>query len=164
MLHRKLASALLLPRPEVSSMRERRRSPRYIADQEIYARIKSSIPVKIVNISATGMMVESTSAVPPVGACDLWIPGSQGDVKLRVRVQRSRAQFVAADDGNRGLVYRSGLEILEMDDSARSALASILDQLGGSLEEGEQISATVQALPERPDSDEELDFRVSNAI
>jgi hypothetical protein len=164
MLDRKLASALLDGRPEVNSMRERRRSPRYIADQEIYARIKSSIPVRIVDISARGMLVESTSAVPPVGACDLWIPGSQGDVKLRVRVQRSRAQFVATDDGSRGLVYRSGLEILEMDDSAREALASILEQLGGSLDGGEQITATVETLSDRGDADDELDFRVSSAI
>ena len=145
-------------------MRERRRSQRYIAEQEIYARIKSSIPVRIVDVSSLGMMVESTSGVPPVGACDLWIPGSQGDVKLRVRVQRSRAQFVTSDDGSRGLVYRSGLEILEMDPSARDALGSILDQLGGALDEGEEVSATVRTLPERRDDNQELDFRVSTAI
>ncbi len=145
-------------------MRERRRSPRYIADQEIYARIKSSIPVRIVDVSSRGMMVESTSAVPPVGACDLWIPGTQGDVKLRVRVQRSRAQFVEADNGSRGLVYRSGLEILELNEPARDALGSILEQLGGALDDGERVSATVSALPESPDRDQELDFRVSSAI
>ena len=40
-----LASELLDRDAEAGSMRERRRSPRYQADQEIYARIKSSIPV-----------------------------------------------------------------------------------------------------------------------
>ena len=145
-------------------MRERRRSPRYIADQEIYARIKSSIPVRIVDVSSRGMMVESTSAVPPVGACDLWIPGTQGDVKLRVRVQRSRAQFVETENGSRGLVYRSGLEILELNEPARDALGSILEQLGGALDDGERVSATVSALSESPDREQELDFRVSSAI
>jgi hypothetical protein len=149
---------------EDMGMRERRRSPRYIADQEIYARIKSSIPVKIVDVSANGMQVESTSAVPPVGACDLWIPGSQGDVRLRVRVQRSRAQFVPSGQDSRGLVYRSGLEILEMDETAREALGSILEQVGGALDDGEQVSATVETIPDSPDSEDELGFQVSTAI
>ena len=140
-------------------MRERRRSPRYKADQDIYARIKSSIPVRIIDVSSNGMKVESSSAIPPLGSCDLWIPGDDGDVKLKVRVQRSRAQFVAGENGTNGLVYQSGLEILEMDDSARSALGSILQQLGGAIEAGQQVAAAVAAPP-----DEELDFRFSTAI
>jgi hypothetical protein len=139
-------------------MRERRRSPRYTADQDIYARIKSSIPVKIIDVSSHGMKVESSSAVPPLGSCDLWIPGTEGDVKLKVRVQRSRAQFVAGESGN-SLVYQSGLEILEMDDVARDAFASILQQLGGALEEGQQVAATVTANPE-----DEVSFRISTAV
>ena len=105
------------------------------------------------------MKVESTSAVPPLGACDLWIPGDNGDVKLKVRVQRSRAQFVAGENGSNGLVYQSGLEILEMDDVARDALGSILQQLGGAIEDGQKVAAAVTASP-----DEELDFRISAAI
>ncbi len=145
-------------------MRERRRNPRYVADQEIYARIKSSIPVRIIDVSTSGMMVESTSAVPPVGACDLWVPGDDGDVKLRVRVQRSRAQFVTGDKQSGGLVYRSGLEFLEMDASARSALDAILKQLGGALDDGERIDAAVSGLPDRGMDGETLGFQVSRAI
>ena len=145
-------------------MPERRRSPRYVADQEIYARIKSSIPVRIIDVSVHGMMVESSSAVPPVGACDLWIPGDDGDVKLRVRVQRSRAQFVSDGEHSKGLVYRSGLEFLEMDTPARAALDAILVQLGGALDHGERVDAAVSGLPDRGSDDQELDFRISNAI
>jgi hypothetical protein len=145
-------------------MHERRRSPRYDTDQEIYARIKSSIPVRIVNVSGHGMMVESSSAVPPAGACDLWVPGDEGDVKLRVRVQRSRAQFVNSDGGTRGLVYRSGLEFLEMDAPARAALDSILRQLGGAIEEGGPVAAAVSTLPLRDDDEDERDFQVSEAL
>jgi len=145
-------------------MRERRRNPRYVADQDIYARIKSSIPVRIIDVSASGMMVESSSAVPPVGACDLWVPGDEGDVKLRVRVQRSRAQFIAGDNQSNGLVYRSGLEFLEMDASARTALDGILKQLGGALDEGERIDAAVSGLPDRKDDGDQLGFEVSHAV
>ena len=141
-------------------MRERRRSPRYQADLEIYARIKSSIPVRIVDVSSNGMMVESSSAVPPAGACDLWVPGDNGDVKLRVRVQRSRAQFVNGVNGGRGLVYRSGLEFLEMDEPARTALESILLQLGGTLEECGPVAASVSAAS----AEDERDFRASGVL
>jgi hypothetical protein len=141
-------------------MRERRRSPRYQADLEIYARIKSSIPVRIVDVSSNGMMVESSSAVPPAGACDLWVPGDNGDVKLRVRVQRSRAQFVNGVNGGRGLVYRSGLEFLEMDEPARTALESILRQLGGTLEECGPVAASVSAASD----EDELAFRATGVV
>jgi len=145
-------------------MRERRRSPRYQADQEIYARIKSSIPVRIVDVSSHGMMVESSSAVPPAGACDLWVPGDDGDVKLRVRVQRSRAQFVSGRGGGRALVYRSGLEFLEMGESARVALDSILHQLGGAIEDGVPVAAAVSTIREEDDDLEERHFRISGAL
>ena len=141
-------------------MRERRRSPRFQADQEIFARIKSSIPVKIVDVSGHGMMVESSSAVPPAGACDLWLPGDNGDVKLRVRVQRSRAQFINGVNGNRGLVYRSGLEFLEVDEAARAALESILRQLGGDLESCARVVATVSAVSD----EDESSFRASEVV
>jgi hypothetical protein len=144
-------------------MSERRRSERYTAEQEIYARIKSSIPVRIIDVSQHGMRVESSSAVPPAGACDLWVPGDAGDVKLKVRVQRCRARFENGDEnGGRGLVYQAGLEYLEMDALAEEALSSILKQLGGVLEEGHQIAATV-----RPPSDEDADesgFEISTAV
>ena len=141
-------------------MRERRRSTRFQAEQEIYARIKSSIPVRIVDVSGHGMMVESSSSVPPAGACDLWVPGDNGDVRLRVRVQRSRAQFVNGGNGSRGLVYRSGLEFLEMDDHARAALESILRQLGGTLEECGPVAASVSAAG----AEDERDFRASGVL
>lgn len=142
-------------------MRERRRSQRYEADQEIYARIKSSIPVRIVDVSSHGMMVESSSAVPPAGACDLWVPGDEGDVKLRVRVQRSRAQFVSGSGSSRALVYRSGLEFLEMDGSARAALDSILRQLGGAMEDGVGVAAAVSTIPDEDEAHDEGLFRIS---
>jgi hypothetical protein len=145
-------------------MRERRRSQRFQADQEIYARIKSSIPVRIVDVSSHGMMVESSSAVPPAGACDLWVPGDEGDVKLRVRVQRSRAQFVNGSGRGRGLVYRSGLEVLEMDEPARAALDSILRQLGGALEGGGPIVAAVSTIQQEDHDEDERAFRISGAV
>jgi hypothetical protein len=114
----------------------------------------------VLDVSGHGMMVESSSAVPPAGACDLWVPGDNGDVKLRVRVQRSRAQFVNGHNGGRGLVYRSGLEFLEMDEPARAALESILRHLGGALEDCGPVFAAVSAADDR----DERDFRALEVV
>jgi hypothetical protein len=110
-------------------MMERRRSQRFAPEEEIYARIKSSIPVRIVDVSNHGMQVESTSALPPSGECDVWLPTDDGDVRMRIRVQRCRARFLQTDDGFRGLMYQAGLEFLEMDNPAKSALVSIVERL-----------------------------------
>jgi hypothetical protein len=105
-------------------------------DNEIYARIKSSIPVRVVDVSKHGMQVESTSALPPSGECDIWLPTDDGDVRLSIRVQRCRARFMQTDDGFRGLMYQAGLEFLDMDEPAKIALVSIVEKLGGDNTEG----------------------------
>jgi hypothetical protein len=124
-------------------MLERRRSQRFQPEEEIYARIKSSIPVRIVDVSRHGMQVESTSALPPSGECDIWLPSDDGDVKLRIRVQRCRARFVQKRDGFKGLMYQAGLEFLEMNDVARSALTCIVQALGDDASAHEDVSMRI---------------------
>jgi hypothetical protein len=91
----------------------------------------------------------------------LWIPGDEGDVKLKVRVKRCRARFEQGDDGGRGLVYQAGLEFLEIDVSAENVLDSILSKLGG-VEVGEPIAATVRAASSE-DADD-TGFEISTAV
>jgi hypothetical protein len=120
---------------------ERRRSERFEPDADIYARIKSSIPVRIVDVSKHGMKVESTSALPPSGECDIWLPTDDGDVRMRIRVQRCRARFMNTDDGFRGLMYHAGLEFLDLDELAESALKSIVEKLEGGIDWNEVIGS-----------------------
>jgi hypothetical protein len=124
-------------------MLERRRSERVTPGQDIYARIKSSIPVRIVDVSQHGMQVESTAALPPSGECDIWLPTNGGDVRMRIRVQRCRARFVDSEDGFRGLVYQAGIEFVEVDDEAHVALEGIVQKLKEASLIGEQVSTTV---------------------
>jgi len=143
-------------------MADRRRSKRYIPNQEVYARIKSSIPVRIMDVSKNGMRVESTSALPPAGECDLWIPGDDGDVRLRIRVQRCRARFVKGEDGSKGgLVYQAGLEFTKMNASARFALVSIVQSLEGDLGDADALAAEVASNPGNGDSDDGTDVDIS---
>jgi hypothetical protein len=119
-------------------MLERRRSPRFVPESEVYARIKSSIPVRIVDVSEQGMQVESSSALPPAGQCDIWLPADDGDVRMRVRVQRCRARFIKSESGDGGaLVYLAGIEFLEVDAEARAALGAIVRRLAPAGERSE---------------------------
>jgi len=121
-------------------MLERRRSPRFEPEGEVFARMKSSIPVRIVDVSDHGMQVESSSALPPAGQCDIWLPAADGDVRMRVRVQRCRARFMKTERGEGGgLVYRAGIEFVEVDAAARSALGSIVRKLVPSADGGDDV-------------------------
>ena len=142
-------------------MLERRRSERVTPGQDIYARIKSSIPVRIVDVSQHGMQVESTSALPPSGDCDIWLPTDGGDVKMRIHVQRCRARFVQSEDGFRGLVYQAGIEFFEVDDEARVALDGIVQKLRENADVGEQVSTAVD---DSSDDAYEADRGVSEAV
>ncbi len=124
-------------------MHDRRRSQRLVADQEIYARIKSSIPVRIVDVSRHGMQVEATSALPPSGECDIWLPTDGGDIRTRVRVQRCRARFVQTKEF-KGLMYQAGVEFLDLDQDARSALDTIIKRLAGHDVDPEDLKATIE--------------------
>lgn len=111
-------------------MEDRRRSQRFEPPGEVYARIKSSIPVRIVDVSEHGMQVESSSALPPAGQCDIWLPADSGDVRMKIRVQRCRARFVQRGEGvGGGLIYQAGIEFLEVDEAARAALGTIVERL-----------------------------------
>jgi hypothetical protein len=119
--------------------------------------------VKIIDVSHHGMKVESASALPPTGPCDLWIPGDQGDVKLKVRVQRCRARFEQEGD-ERGLVYQAGLEFLQLDLRARDALFSILQQFGASLDEARRVAEAARTLLDDDEADDTTEFEVSTAV
>lgn len=125
-------------------MHDRRRSRRVVADQEIYARIKSSIPVRIVDVSRHGMQVEATSALPPSGECDIWLPTDGGDIRTRVRVQRCRARFVQSKEF-KGLMYQAGVEFLELDGQAASALDTIIRRLSGDEVDPEGLNTTIES-------------------
>jgi hypothetical protein len=133
-------------------MHDRRRSQRLVADQEIYARIKSSIPVRIVDVSRHGMQVEATSALPPSGECDIWLPTEGGDIRTRVRVQRCRARFVQSKEFQ-GLMYQAGVEFLDLDEHAKSALDTIIKQVAGEGFDPEDLQTRIENASDKGEQD-----------
>jgi len=96
-------------------MTERRRSPRYRLTSEVTGKVKSTMDVRLVDISEGGMLVETRLGLPPASVCDLKIMALGSEVTLRARVLRCRAQLTKTATGCR-VAYRSGLEFVGMDE------------------------------------------------
>jgi len=107
-------------------MQERRRSPRIPVRDEVFGRVKATLPVRLVDLSAHGAQLEASTGLPPAGEIDLWLPSKRGDLRLRAAVRRCRATA-----GPRGLVFRAGVEFMDVSEAQREHLIEILAMLGG---------------------------------
>ena len=92
-------------------MSERRRSPRFRVTSEVEGRVKTTLKVRVVDLSRHGMRVESTTGLPPNGVCEITVNAPSGEKKLEAEVRRCRAQMVQAKGGV-SIVYHSGLEFV----------------------------------------------------
>jgi hypothetical protein len=104
---------------------DRRQHPRTRV-QDVSARIKSSIPVRVVDISQGGVQLELTGALKPASECKVTLPTSWGERELVARVCRCRAQSVSTDEGMK-MVYRAGLEFIDPSDEDLLAIAAGLE-------------------------------------
>lgn len=91
------------------------------------AKVKASIPARVLDISATGMQIELDTALRPNVTCELKIILEGGDVNLRGTVRRCRAWgFGLGEKDQRVLVYRAGVEFAEI---PAECLAQLRSQL-----------------------------------
>ena len=90
-------------------MDERRRSPRFKVISDVNGRMKSTMKVRIVDLSLHGMLVESPTGLPPNGTFEIIVLVPSGEKKLRTEVRWCRAQLVQGDDGAK-ILYHAGLE------------------------------------------------------
>jgi hypothetical protein len=92
---------------------ERRRSQRYDVETDLTARIRSSIEVRVLNLSEHGILIETPSGLPPKGTCEMTIKAPSGPMVIRARVARCRANMVKKDDGTVSMLFHAGLEFNE---------------------------------------------------
>jgi hypothetical protein len=102
-----------------AEMDERRRSPRYEVTKTVKGRVKPSMDVRVVNISEHGLMIEAPFGLPPAGTCELTLLLRDGEMLIRARVARCRADMVKQPGGQPLVRFRAGLEFF--DDFAESA-------------------------------------------
>ena len=96
------------------------------------AQIKSTLPVDLVNLSATGVLMEMPSALRPGSTCDLTATLAGIPFVALVRVTRCRAGGFAADDkGARVLVYQAGGEFVGLGPDQKLNLSRAIEKIGG---------------------------------
>ncbi len=93
-------------------MDERRRSPRSNVTLEVCGKGKSTMEVRVLDLSEHGMLVESHTGLQPRGMCEITVLAPSGEQKVRAEVKRCRAEMVQGDNGPK-VVYQAGLEFAE---------------------------------------------------
>ncbi|MFI5165767.1 MAG: PilZ domain-containing protein [Thermoanaerobaculales bacterium] len=105
-------------------MTERRAVPRVEPQQGMKAKVKTSLPARIVDISSRGVQIEVTNSLRPQVTCDIRIRLDDGEVTLRAMVGRCRAWGFGVDEaGRQVLIYRAGLEFEEIDPETLARLS-----------------------------------------
>ncbi|MEO8056290.1 MAG: hypothetical protein ABI768_14115 [Acidobacteriota bacterium] len=90
------------------------------------------MPVDVLNVSATGLLMELPSALRPGSTCDLAATLAGIPFAALVRVTRCRAGGFAADDqGARVLVYQAGAEFVGLADDQMLNLSRAIEKIGG---------------------------------
>lgn len=104
-------------------MNERRRFPRHQVSEEVFGRVKATIPARILDISPHGAQIELASALRPAVECDLWLPTKDGQLRIKATVRRCRAAGLRSDGhAGREMVFRAGLEFLGLSPGEQDAL------------------------------------------
>lgn len=104
-------------------MNERRKVARHQMEEDLFGKVKATVPARIVDISPFGVQVEVPSALRPSVECDIWLPLEEGQVRVRAKVLRCRAAAMRPDSGDgANLLYRAGLEFVGLSEKDVDAL------------------------------------------
>jgi len=104
-------------------MNERRSAARVAPSEPIPVKLKSSLPARVLDISASGIQVEVATSLRPEADCELRVQLSDGDLVVRARVKRCRAWGFGLDESDRRvLLYRAGLQFGDLPDEAVAKL------------------------------------------
>lgn len=84
----------------------------------------------VVELSAKGALVELFRALPAGATCSLTLPLGQHSITLKARVARSIvSDAVRTTTGERSLIYRSGLEFLDLSPPDEEVLRLFLEEV-----------------------------------
>jgi hypothetical protein len=90
-------------------MDERREHPRFDVKRPIKGCVRPKMEIRVVNISESGLLVEAPYGLPPAGACELVLELPDGEMTIRAKVARCRADMVKTATGGTAVVFHAGL-------------------------------------------------------
>ncbi len=108
---------------------ERRQHPRFVVGGGTKGRV-TAYEVSLLDVSLGGAMIEHAQIVRPGTLSYLILPLQGREVSLRCRVIRSVVHRPEMQpDGERMLIYRTGLEFVEPSDETRKVISEYIDSL-----------------------------------
>jgi hypothetical protein len=109
-------------------MNERRATARMAPSEPIPVKLKSSLPARVLDISAGGIQVEVGTSLRPEADCELRVQLADGEIAVRARVRRCRAWGFGLDESDRRvLLYRAGLQFSDLPAEALAKLRRYFD-------------------------------------
>jgi len=114
----------------MAEFRERRRVPRTPIAGELGARARSTLDVRLLDLSAFGARIEHLDLLRPGSACAFELPPSIGALILSARIIHSSVVGAAPTrEGERQLRYQSGLVFTGITADQQTTLESALEKL-----------------------------------
>ena len=110
--------------------RHTRKHPRFAVEGKIKGRITGLHDASLVNISLGGVLIEHLQVVRPgtVSLLDISFQGKR--VSVTCRVVRSLVDRVAREpDGQRALVYHTGLEFIDASEEIRQVISDYIQSV-----------------------------------
>jgi hypothetical protein len=104
---------------------DRRRHPRHLPTRDVTGKVKSTMDFRMIDISEGGLLVETLLGLPPATVCELKVDSFGSELQLKAEVRRCRAQLKKTDAGCK-VVYRSGLEFVDLDDKSAAAVRQLI--------------------------------------
>ncbi len=111
---------------------DKRRAPRIPLAKGTKAHVRSTVPVELKNLSATGLLMEVPTALRPGSTLDLSATLAGIHFAALVRITRCRAGGFATDEkGARVLVYEAGGEFVALPQDQMTNLSRAIEKIGG---------------------------------
>lgn len=109
-------------------MAERRAVRRIAPSPPLSAKVKTSLPARVIDISSHGAQIEVMNSLKPNVTCELRLRLQDADVTVRGIVRRCRAFGFGVDEREqRVLLYHAGLEFEEVAPEVLQHMRSYLD-------------------------------------
>lgn len=112
----------------------RRRFPRVKVLGKVTVKI-SLQEIALLDLSEAGARLEHAGRFPGKTICSLHLPSPEGEIPLTCRVVHSAvSRTVLSPDGERTVLYQSGVEFLGLNEETLPALRQFLGGLGTGLD------------------------------
>lgn len=134
-------------------MNDRRQTPRISPRRSVEAKVKASVPVRIVDISTGGAQLELATALRPHVPCEIRLLLDGAELILSSTVRRCRAWGFGFDESDRKvLLYRAGIQFEGLPDKVLSRLRATFVELEPPQIEvhAAEADGAVRAEPEEP--------------